>query len=599
METLADLYEAGLARPKQGHLRWRDASGAWRAMSTEQVADTVARAARGLLGLGLRRGDRVGLIARNGERWALTDFALASTGLVNVPLYPTATPQQVRHVLDDSGSRVLVVEDREQLERLRPELRDAGLLRVVLLREEGEVPADVTGWTELIESAVAGGPEPERPRPEDLASLIYTSGTTGQPKGVMLSHRNLLSNALACAEAIDLSRVPRQVNLSLLPLCHIFQRLVDYFLWLRHAEMVYCPDPLEALEYFEQVRPTFFAAVPRLYEKVRAGFLTKVAHAAPRRRRLARWALKVGRRHFHAWYRDTACDGRPGLLLRAQHALADRLVLSKVRAVFGGRVDLCFSGGAALPPEVHEFLRAVGLNILPGYGLTEASPVLSTNRTGVMRLGSVGPALPGVELRTAEDGELLARGPNVMQGYWQRPEDTEAALREGWLHTGDLARIDERGFVFITGRKKELIVLSTGKNVSPQVVEDCLGHSPLVLQALVVGDDRKFVAALVAPNRDTLRAQARRQGLSFDSDEELLASPAARELVLDSFRAATAELAPYERPKKVAFLPRELSIEHGELTPTLKYRRRRVLENWSELLSELYDEPAAAGEEVR
>ena len=593
MDTLWELFEAGLARPKERHLRWRDAAGQWRSLSTEGVREAVDAAARGLAALGLRPGDRVALLSRNSERWALADFALCGSGLVSVPLYPTLTPEQVAYVLEDSGARAFLVEDAGQVERLRGEIEGAGLTAVVQMRDEEGAAAGCLGWEELLERGRSAPEIEHRPGHDDLASLIYTSGTTGQPKGVMLTHRNLVSNAEACSEAIDLSRVD-QVNLSLLPLCHIFQRLVDYFLWMNHAQVVYCPNPLEAIDYLQDARPTFFASVPRLYEKVRAGFLSKLASGGGLTKRLGGWALEVGRRRFHAWYRGGRLEGRVGPWLALQHAVADRLVLSKVRGVFGGNIDMCFSGGAALPPELHEFYRAVGLEILPGYGLTEASPVLCTNRRGAMRLGTVGPALPGVELRTEPDGELLARGENVMKGYWNRSEETAATLDGEWLRTGDLARIDEDGYVSITGRKKEILVLSTGKNVSPQVVEDALGRSPLVVQAVVVGDDRKFVAALVAPNLETLRAELGGAG----SDEELLRSPAARERVLASLQEATRELSPHERPKKVALLPRELSLGHGELTPTLKYKRRAILQNWSEQVEELYAEPAQAGEET-
>jgi long-chain acyl-CoA synthetase len=597
METLRELFEAGLARPKARHVRWRDASKTWRSLSTEEVRERVDAAGRGLAALGLRPGDRVGLISQNSERWMLSDFAMACTGLVNVPLYPTLTPEQVRFILDDSGARVLIVEDVEQLDRLRRELRDAGLLRVVLLRDEGETPKDVLTWTELLESGRAADPVEHVPQADELASLIYTSGTTGPPKGVMLTHLNLVSNALGCLEAIDLSRVPQQLNLSLLPLCHIFQRLVDYFLWLGHAEVAYCPNALFAAEYLKEVKPTFTAAVPRLFEKVRAGFLARIARAEPKKKRLADWALGVGREHFQAWYRDGACNGRRGPWLSLKHAVADRLVLKKVREVFGGRIDMCFSGGAALPPDVHEFYRTIGLNILPGYGLTEASPVLATNRPETMGLGTVGPPLPNVDLKVSEEGELLARGPNVMKGYWNREEETAATIVDGWLLTGDLAGIDERGFVSITGRKKEIIVLSTGKNISPQVVEDCLGRSELVLQAVVVGDDRKHVSALVAPNLDTLRAALEARGLTPGDDEQMLRCREAEQELLASFESCVSALAPFERPKRVAVLPRELSQEHGELTPTLKYKRRAILENWGDQVDALYIRPGKKAKE--
>ncbi|MEM7248846.1 MAG: long-chain fatty acid--CoA ligase [Acidobacteriota bacterium] len=591
MQTLRELFDHGCAQPQAEHLRSRAPDGTWSTSSTEELCAAVDALAACLQAHGLVAGDRVALLSRNCASWAMADWALVTRGLVNVPLYPTSTDAQVEHVLEDSGCRAFFIEDGEQLARLAPTIEASPVELVILLQAGGELvsPEGVTllTWDEAV--ATLPGDDYPAPGPDTLASLIYTSGTTGQPKGVMLSHHNLVSNALACSEAIDLSRVA-QVNLSLLPLCHVFQRLVDYFLFHGRAQMVYCHDPLLALELFAKVRPTFFASVPRLYEKVRAGILAKLATAPGLRRKLAEWALDVGRRHFHAWYRDGACDGSPGLGLSWSHALADRLVLQKLRAPFGGRVDLCFSGGAALPPEVHEFYRAIGLELLPGYGLTEASPVLCTNRNGVMKLGSVGPSLPGLELKLAEDGELLSRGPNTMQGYWRNDEATAATVIDGWLHTGDRARIDERGFVFITGRKKEILVLSTGKNVSPQVVEDQIGRSSLVAQAVVVGDDCKYIGVLVHPNLTTLAERARAEGLSFSDESELLTHEKVPELLLADLESCCADLAPYERPKRLAILPRELSMAEGELTPTLKLRRAAISESWAELIETLYPE---------
>lgn len=595
METLLDLFEACLSPAKERHLAWREQDGTWASWSSGELAEVVGLARAGLRALGLGQGDRVAILAANSERWAACDFAMVGAGMVTVPLYPSLTPEQVAHALEDSGCAAILVGSDAHRHRLAGAMNGAGVSDVVVLG--GDVDGELDGlrtitWTELLELGRRSGTGGEHPLPgpEDLASILYTSGTTGPPKGVMLTHRNLVSNALACREAIDLRLPP--IGLSLLPLCHIFQRLTDYFLFLRRATIAYCPDPLAALEYMAEVRPTFFASVPRLFEKVRSGVLTGLQEAPPLRRAVGRWALEVGRRSFRAHYRDGACDGRPGPWLAVQRWVADRLVLGRIRDLFGGRVELCISGGAALSPEVQEFLRSVGLGVLPGYGLTESSPVICTNRRDRMKLGSAGLAIRGVDVKVAEDGELLARGPNVMKGYWNRPDATAEAVRDGWLYTGDLATIDDDGFVFITGRKKEILVLSTGKNVSPQVVEDQLARCPLVTQVVVVGDGRKFVSALVRANPVTLAAALARRGLPPPGEAEP-PGPEAEELVLESFAEVGSALAGYELPKRVAFLPRDLDQAHGELTPTLKFKRTEILANWGHLVAAHHEEPTA------
>ena len=582
LRTLTELFEHGVSSPRERHLLWRDESKTWRALSTADVRRTVGDLASALRARGGAHGDRVAILSRNSPRWALADYGILAAGMATVPLYSTQSPEQVRFILDDSGARLLFVEDLAQLDRVALLLPPG--LAVALMSDE-EPPAGRLSWRAILDQGAGAAGAKALVGPDDLASIIYTSGTTGRPKGVLLTHRNLVSNALGCAEAIDLTQT-EQLNLSILPLCHIFQRLVDYLLFASHATMAYCPNPLEAVEYLGQVQPTFFASVPRLFEKVRSGFLGKLGPGW--RGSLATWAVGVGRERFHAWYRSGACDGTVGPLLALRHAIADRLVLRKIRAVFGGRVTTCFSGGAALPLEVHEFFCAAGLPLLPGYGLTEASPVLCTNRPDSMKLGSVGPALPGVELDVAADGELLARGPNIMKGYFNLPQDTAETLVEGWLHTGDLARIDELGFVFITGRKKELIVLTTGKKVPPALVEGHLAKSPFVAQVVAVGDERKFIGALVWPNVDALAAEAKRRGWAVTSGPELLRLPEVKRLLLESFDEACRDLSEFERVKNIALLPRDLTMADGELTPTLKVKRKVVLEKWKSLVEEIY-----------
>lgn len=588
VKTLRDLFHVGLSRPRAGHIHWRDASGAWQKLSTDEYRQLVGDLGGALLTRGLVAGDRVALLSRNSARWSATDFGATTSTLVTVPIYPTLAPDQVRFILDDSGARGLFVENLAQLERISASLEGSRLEWIVVMSDEPSAHPLSLAFTAFAASGRRADVTTRLPAPADLASIIYTSGTTGRPKGVQLSHGNLVSNALACDEAIDLSRVAHR-DLSLLPLSHIFQRLVDYLLFLRGADMAYCPEPNEAAVYLSDFRPTFFAAVPRLYEKIQQGMMNRLSQGPAWKQAVARWSLAVGRRHFHAWYRDGRCDGRPGPLLRAQHRIAHRLVLSKLLGAFGGNIDVCFSGGGPLTKDLHEFFLAIGLNLLPGYGLTETSPVLSTNRRTRMKLGSVGPAIPGVELVVAEDGELLARGPNIMQGYYNLPEETATTIVDGWLHTGDLARIDEQGYVFITGRKKEIIVLTTGKKVAPALVEEHVARSPLVAQSVLVGDERKFVAALVWPNVGALRAELARRGLPADgTTEEWSSSSPVRKIVMESVSAACADLAEFERPKTIALLPRELSLAEDELTPTLKVKRKVVAERWKGLIDSCF-----------
>lgn len=591
MQTLSDLFERGCAKPRALHACWRGERGELVGWSTQELHARVMALSSSMRLRGLSPGDRCAILSRNSARWAATDFALLGARLVTVPVYPTLAPDQARYILDDSGARGLFLEDARQHERLRGALEGSGLEWIAILSDETVHDPRALPWSELAspDSTARGGPPPV---PEDLASIIYTSGTTGRPKGVMLTHANLVSNALACDEAVELTAQGiDHVNLSMLPLSHIFQRLVDFLLFSAGARMIYCPEPQEAVAYFRDFHPTFFGSVPRIFEKIHAGMTQRMGEGPAWKRALARWSVGVGRRRFHAWYRDGACDGTPRALLRAQHAVADALVLSKLRGLFGGRIDMCFSGGGPLTKELHEFFCSIGLNLLPGYGLTETSPVLTTNRRNRMKLGSVGVALPGVELRTEPDGELLARGPNVMKGYYKLEDETAATITpDGWLRTGDLASIDERGFVTITGRKKELLVLTTGKKVVPVVVEERIASSPLVAQSVVVGDERKYVAALVWPHVEALRAAAKAKGLDVAGKdaEALLAMPDVKRLMQSEVDRCCAGLAEFERPKAIAFLTRELSLAEDELTPSLKVKRKVVVLKWKRAIDECF-----------
>jgi long-chain acyl-CoA synthetase len=548
--TLADVFETGIARHPRPDRYLARRNGGWTPLSTEDVARRVRACAGALARLGLRRGDRVALLSRNRFEWVQVDWACQLLGLADVPVYPTLPAEQARFILQDAGVRAAFVENGEQAVKI------AGTVPGVVSFEpaEGCIP-----FAEFLRDA----PEPpgERPGEADLATLIYTSGTTGVPKGVRLTHRNLVSNLLACGGIVPCSA--EDVVLSVLPLSHSFERLMDYALFWKGACIAHVESPETVAEDLLRVRPTLMAAVPRFFEKFRAA-VRKAVESRPRSAQgLFEWARRV----------EGACAVleqrglRPPLRVRLVRALARRLVLRAVHARLGGRIRFFISGGGALAREVAEFLFSVGLPVYEGYGLTESSPVLTLNLPGATRLGSVGLPIPGVELRFAEDGEILARGPNVMEGYHGRPEESAETLRDGWLRTGDVGTVDAEGFVRITDRKKDLFKTSGGKYVAPQPIENRLKLDPRILDAVVLGDGRRFASALLvaAPGTDREALQA----------------------VVDEVNRG---FAPHEQVRKFAVVERAFSIEGGELTPTLKVRRRVVERLHAALIDALYVE---------
>jgi long-chain acyl-CoA synthetase len=424
-------------------------------------------------------------------------------------------------------------------------------------------------------------------KPEDIATLIYTSGTTGDPKGVMLTHANLVSNVLACSAPFA-GLGPADTALSFLPLCHSFERMGGHYLMLRQGVTIAYAESVEKVpDNMLEVRPSVMLSVPRLYEKIYTRVHEKVVADPPLRQRIFHWALGVGRRRFRHQVEGTTPS--PGLRLQA--ALADALVFSKIRARTGGRLRLFVSGGAPLPREIAEFFGAIGLLILEGYGLTETSPVISVNLPHRMRPGTVGPPIEGVEVKIADDGEILTRGPHVMKGYYGKPEATAEAIdADGFFHTGDIGRIDPQGFLLITDRKKDILVTSGGKNIAPQPIENRLKTGAFIAEVVMVGNNRHFPAALVVPKFEALEKWAHAKGMVFASREELVASPGVVQHYEQEIERLSHDLAQFEKIKKVALLPRELSIETGELTPKLSVKRRVVEAKYKHLIDRLYEE---------
>jgi long-chain acyl-CoA synthetase len=579
--TVARLWQHAIAQPRSipAYLVQRD--DGWEEISWEQAAERVADYANGLLARGVRKGDAFGIVAQTTLEWALFDLALAQIGAVGAAIYANSSPRDVAYILGHSEAVGVLAQDEEQIAKVERHRTELPRLQHVIsfagldaLAEEGrayagEHPDALPEAREAVEE-------------DDLFTFIYTSGTTGPPKGCMISHRNEYE-MVSVGGKLD-HTMADDVMLLYLPLAHNFGRLMHLSGPYLGYTIAFLPDPLQAANALLQVRPTVFPSVPRVYEKVHTGVVAKFDEASGVKRKLVDWALRVGRRAS-----ELRQQGKPlprGLAV--QHAVADRLVYSKIKKRLGGRLRTAISGGAPLAPEIIEFFAAIDILIFEGYGLTECTTAATTNLRSAYRFGTVGRALPGFELKLAEDGELLIRSPTVFQGYYKDPEATAEVLTpDGWLRTGDIAEIDEDGFVRITDRKKDILVTAGGKNVAPQNLENDLKTSKLVSQALVVGDKRPYVAALVTLDPVELEKWAAANGVEGDM-EALARDPRVQELVQSFVDDVNAERSRYEQIKRVAVLPRDFTMEDGEITPTLKLKRRVVQEHFSAEIDGLY-----------
>jgi long-chain acyl-CoA synthetase len=587
IETLADLFLVTADYHKPDHLLHK-VDGAYRPVSTAELVDRVRRLARALEAMGVGRGDRVALMADNGPHWPVVDFATLCRGAATVPIYPTLPPEQAVYILRDSGARVAFVHTPAQLAGLaahRAEL--PALSRLVLI--EGAAPAaDVTTFAEALAAGADADPDrfeegAKRVRPDDLASLVYTSGTTGRPKGVMLTHGNFVSNLCAALTLLDIRS--DQTALSFLPLSHVFERMVGYCYFYRGLTVAYAESVAAVGQNLQEVRPHLFVSVPRVYEKVLAKVHDGVAKGSAAQQKIFHWAVAVGREALPHRLAGEHPSGWLGLRL----AVADGLVFARIKERLGGRFEFAVSGGAPLGRDVAEFFWAAGIPVYEGYGLTETAPVVAVNTPGVVRLGTVGRPVPRVEVRIAGDGEILVRGPNVMRGYFGDPAATAEVIdADGWFHTGDIGELDPDGFLRITDRKKEIIVNAYGKNVAPAPIENALKASRFVGQAMVIGDRRKYLSALLVPDFEALEPWARERGIAADGRAALVADPRVRERFRDEVEAVNRYLAHYEQIVAWDLLPEEFSLENGALTPTQKVKRRVVQERYADRIERLY-----------
>ncbi len=592
--TLLDLWLEGLReRPNSRLMNVSTGDGSWRPISSAEAETRIRRIALGLYALGVESGDRVALLSENRPDWNLVDLAILSLGAATVPIYTTQQTEQIGHILDQSGAKVLFVSTAAHGERIAPALTVASSLRQVVTFDGKPAPAPPTVAAMTLAELEALGADAPAEReaaldemrraitPETLATLIFTSGTTGEPKGVMLTHGNLVSNVLASDEVLRLSP-ERDVILSFLPLSHILERMGLYMHLWRGLPIYYVSSIDEVAAALKSVRPTVMTVVPRLMEKMYQKIVATGMGMPQPKRGIFRWSLRQAKKHR---------VGRPDAPLdRIKLALADKLVLSKWRDVFGGRIRAIVSGGAAFPEALCHVYDAAGITVIQGYGLTETSPVITVNRPETNRAGSVGKPLSGNTIQIAADGEVLARGPNVMTGYYKNPTATAEVLdADGWFHTGDIGEIDADGFLFITDRKKELLKTSGGKYVAPQPIESKLKASRFVEQVVVIGDGRRFPSALIVPNFAALAAHRAEHKLPEVTDRAaLIALPEVTALFQTEIDEVNAHLSHPEQIKKFALLDRELTVEQGEMTPTLKVRRKIILDHFSGLIGRLY-----------
>lgn len=592
-QNLASLFQQTVDRfPNKKALVFKE-NGRLLGLTWAELAEKVHCVASALAEKGLKSGDRIAILSENRPEWACVDLAAQYLGLVTVPIYTSLTPAEIQYILSDCGASAVAVSNKTFFEKLAsvqralPALRwvlgfDASLtlsqkeisVPLYLIKEFEKFPPDAKDLDRRRQAISA----------DALASLIYTSGTTGFPKGVMLSHANFIHNALYCQKALKMDAT--DAHLSFLPLSHVFERLAGYYLMISIGATISYAENMETVaQNMLEMKPTFILGVPRFYEKIQERVLETLKKSSSFKRGLFFWAKDLGARKRQS----VLARRKEGWLFNGEHRLAEFLVYRKFKKRLGGRIRFCVSGGAPLSKEVAEFFADLGVLILEGYGLSETAPVISANREEKYKFGSVGIPLDGVEVRITEEGEIATKSACVMKGYWNKPEETQAVLRDGWFYTGDLGQIDKDGFLSITGRKKELIVTSGGKKVAPRAIEEALEKDAAILRAVLFGEGKKFITALIVPQEEKLLEYAHAQKIAYQDYPELLKNPKIYEWMDQKVQALGRDLANYEKIKYFALLENDFSQAAGELTPTLKVKREVVLSRYKEKLLPFYE----------
>ena len=590
--TLAELFLEAVEQhgDRVAYRYFPDEGNELKDVAYSEVYEVVRCAAAGLQALGLTGGEKVAILSENRLEWAFADFACLCTGILDVPIYSTLTVPQVAYILDNSQAQLVFVSDSEQAEKAREACREIGRdLRIVMFDSNGPVPEGVLVWRDFLEHGRNAAAEDDQrfrvtaleARPPDVATILYTSGTTGNPKGVILTHNNLSANVKAVDGVLPL--ITGDDALVFLPLSHVLQRMVSFIYFSKGMTQVFAHSVYTVAEDLKIVCPNVAVSVPRLYEKV----YNTVMEAQGIKKMLVQWAREVG----GAWADQKLAGRKPSGLLRFAYAIVDALVFRKIRAAMGGRVRYFVSGGAPLSAEINRFFFSAGIEIFEGYGLTETSPVTNLNTPDHFKIGTVGRPLPGTEIRIAENGEVLIRGPQVMKGYYGLPEATDKAIdADRWFHTGDVGEIDADGFLKITDRIKDIIVTAGGKNVAPQPIENRLIGDEFVEQAVMLGDRESYCVLLVVPSFPNLETWARRSGINAADRTALLASKPVQEHMERRVMSRLENLARYEQPKKIGLITDAFTVEDGTLTPTQKVKRRAVRARYRKLIEALYAE---------
>ncbi|MDQ3798882.1 MAG: long-chain fatty acid--CoA ligase [Acidobacteriota bacterium] len=592
-QTLAELFlQAREKRPRPDALNYKSRDGEWKAISSDEMIARVENITLGLYTLGVRRGERAAILAANSPEWTLADAGCQFSGVIDVPVYTTLAANQVCYIVNDSGAKIFFLQNKEAYERLGGIFSECRTIEKLIFFDSAGVEAENAMSLAELEN-LGARLKAEQPglleeltaqiKPEDVATLIYTSGTTGEPKGVMLTHANIVSNVIDAGENFTFSE--KDKPLSVLPLSHIFERSGMY-LYIFNGMAVHYAESIEKVpENLREVRPTIFVGVPRIFEKVYARAKEKSASESRLKEKIFDWAIEVGKEYARRVEHKQPIPR----LLAVRHAIADKLVFRKFREFFGGSLRSCITGGAALSDDIYYIFTGAGVTIMQGYGLTETSPVISTNNPMFNRVGTVGKPLRNNEVRIAEDGEIEASGPGIMLGYYNKPQATrEAFTEDGWFKTGDIGKIDADGFLIITDRKKELFKTSGGKYIAPAPIEQMIKASRFVNQVVLVGNERRFPAALVVPNFESLENYVKLKGIEAGSRAEMCRHERILNLFERQIAALTKDLSQFEKVKKIALLENELSVEGGELTPTLKVKRRVVTEKYRDVIEKIY-----------
>ena len=599
-QTITEMFLQTTSQHADKDLYFSKRRDHWEGLRGKDIRTTVEDISYGLLSLGVIKGKHAAIISNNSPRWAMADYGILCSGNATVSIYPTLTASQAAYILKHSESMLVFAEDEEQAGKILEVWDDCPDLKVLVVMNDARVTVQtakgsdriIISFVDFLEMGHEYGKEQgldfealcKECKPEDVLTLIYTSGTTGEPKGVMLTHHNMASNIEGALKHIQIDETDSL--LSCLPLSHSFERMAGHFLAFSTGADVYYAESIEKVgENMLETKPTVMLHVPRFYEKVYGRVLESISQSPGIRQKIFWWALAQGK----AVLQLTMAGRKPGWWLSKKHGLASKLVFSKLKERVGGRIRFFVSGAAPLSAEIAEFFASLGMIVLEAYGLTETSPALTTNKLEKFKFGNVGPAIPNVQLKIADDGEILAKGPNIMKGYYKDPEGTAEAIdSDGWFHTGDIGELDEDGYLKITDRMKSILVTSGGKNVAPAPLENALVLSPYIEQVMIIGDQRNFLSALLVPNFEKLEAFAKEKSIPSRDREALVKDPQVIELFEREVETAMEPFARYEQVRKFVLLPREFTIDEGELTPTLKVKRKVVFDHFGEEIESLY-----------